>query len=349
MPLLDDMIKHLKTRIANASKPYSQYVYFADVHYKAKSKNTGFKKILAKIKKEKNDTLLILIGGDLVDGGTDANYKAFVKECKTFYGQTKIPIIPTMGNHEFYSVKSGTTALKQYEKYIGKQNFRIEISKKGLLDSLSIIAFNDAKPNKLESIKVPTKSCTWKNKDKHLFYFPYNYIKYSSQAPEKYSHFPDYLKAAKGKHIAIVSHVPLRKKPLVDMLDNYIKKTFSKCTNVPNPPTTLADLITYYRNLWMLVHGNSTIDKNDSTQWFLDAIKNRKKVQLVLMGHVHTYYPFSLNEGNHKIQFVISGGGGNSSCTTYDSNHPVDKYHYIKVKYDTTKKKFVTNKVNVSN
>ena len=197
---------------------------------------------------------------------------------------------------------------------MGSVNYPLEISNKGLKDSVTVIAFNDAKPHKLEKISYPdigkNKNCAKKTNTKHLFYFPNNYIVESSLAPEKFSHFPDYLKNSQGNHIIVTMHVPPRKDPLPSMLDKFIQDEYAKCIKA-NPIITMKDLKTYYRNLWMLVHGNSTADKNDSTKWFVDAIKNstnRKKVELLLMGHVHTFYPFPLPEANQNLQCVISGG-----------------------------------------
>lgn len=352
MALLNTMIQRLSSRVSGAQTPYDHFIYFADVHYKSNTLNTGFEKILTQISQEKDSTLFILIGGDMIDSGSVANYTAFVNRCNQFYNQTGIPIIPTMGNHEFYGVNAGVNEISRYKQYMGEINFPLTIPASGLGDSVSIVAFNDAKPHKLEKIIYPniSKGCVNRSNTKHLFYFPHNYIRFSSLAPEKYSHFPDYLNSASANsnHIIVTMHVPPRKNPLSNMLDTFIRNEYSHCLAV-NPVISPSALQAYYRNLWMLVHGNSTADKNDSTQWFVDQIKNRSKVELVLMGHVHTYYTFPLTEANHNLQMVISGGGGNNSAQTYDNAQPVTKYHYIRVKYDAGLNRFVTNKVDVGN
>ena len=347
------MIERLNARINDASTPYEQFIFLSDVHYSTTSSNAGFEKILTQIQNlEINKTLFILIGGDMIDKGNIQNYTAFIDICNQFYAQTGIPIIPTMGNHEFYGVSANTNEISRYKKYMGSTNYPLEISNKGLKDSLTVVAFNDAKPHKLEKISYPDigkgKNCAKKTNTKHLFYFPHNYIHYSSLAPKNFSHFPDYLNNSQGNHIIVTMHVPPRKDPLPTMLDQFIQDEYAACIKA-NPIITMKDLKTYYRNLWMLVHGNSTADKNDSTQWFVDEIKNRKKVELVLMGHVHTYFPFLLSEANHNLQCVISGGGGNNSARTYDSAYPVTKYHYMRIKYDTNLGRFVYQKVNAGN
>ncbi|MDP4109399.1 MAG: metallophosphoesterase [Bacillota bacterium] len=352
MPLLNEMTDRLRARIDAAQTPYDHFVYFADVHYKSGTSNSGFEKILNRISQEKDGTLFILIGGDMIDSGSVANYTAFIERCNAFFNQTGIPVIPTMGNHEFYGVNANVDEISRYKQYMGEINFPLSIPGRGLGDSVSVVAFNDAKPHKLEKIIYPniSQSCVNRSNTKHLFYFPHNYIRLSALAPEKYSHFPDYLNSAgaASNHILVTMHVPPRKNPLENMLDTFIRNEYSHCLLV-NPVISLSALQSYYRNLWMLVHGNSTADKNDSTQWFVDEIKNRSKVELILMGHVHTYYTFALTEANHNLQMVISGGGGNNSAQTYDNAQPVTKYHYIRVRYDAALNRFITSKVDVGN
>lgn len=350
MPMLDDMIVRLNQRIANASAPFPQFVYLADVHYDITKSNSGFEKILTQISAEKDWTLFILIGGDLVNSGSNANYTAFRNRCNAYYQQTGIPIIPTMGNHEFYSVPASIDEIAQYRNYMGAINFPLELPQKALGDSLTVVAFDDAKPHKLQKISYPDISnhCVTKQNTIHLFYFPFNYIHLNPLAPNMFSHFPDYLDNAQGNHILVTSHVPPRKDPLPAMLNNFVQSEYSACLKV-NPVISMSNLKTYYRNLWMLVQGNSTADKNDSTQWYADEIKNRTKVELLLAGHVHTYFPFRLAEANHDLQIVISGGGGNSSASTYDPVYPVTKYHYLKISYSPNQNRFVYTKVDAGN
>ena len=350
MPFLDTMTERLRQRVLSAAAPYQQFIYFADVHYKNNTPNAGFERILTQVGHERSRTLFILIGGDMVDKGSGANYAAFISRCNGYFRDTGIPIIPTMGNHEFYGVPADEDETGWYKQYMGDTNFPLEIPKEGLGDSLTVVAFNGAKPHKLEKIVYPdiSKDCINRTNTKHLFYFPHSYIRFSKLAPEKYSRFPLYLDTAKGNHIIVTTHVPPRKDPLPKMLDTFVDAEYAQCLAV-NPVITPGALRTYYRNLWMLVHGNSTADKNDSTQWFADEIKDRQKVELVLMGHVHTYYTFPLAESNHDLQMVISGGGGNSSAQTYDSAFPVTKYHYMRVSYHPALNRFVTQKVDAGN
>lgn len=348
MPLLNTMTERLRQRISQADLPYSQFIYLADVHYEHGSSNRGFDKILSQItEQERKNTLFILVGGDLVDSGSEENYKAFVDRCNRFYEETKgsgttgIPIIPCMGNHEFYGVQPKNTELATYKKWIGSVNFPLDIPVQGLGHSLRIVAFNDAKPHQLENFSIPNpkENCSARKKRKHLFYFPYNYIRLSDKAPEKYSHFPDYL-TTDAHHIIVTMHVPPRKDPLPRMLDAFIEKEYAACL----PVKSMGKLKEYYRNLWMLVHGNSTADKTDSTEWFISEIKKHQKVEMVLMGHVHTFYPYIIPEiGN--VRMVISGGGGNRSASAYDPTHPVTKYHYLRIKYDANTSRFVYEKV----
>lgn len=352
MPLLNTMIERLNTRINRAAAPYAQFIYFADVHYKFDASNSGFEKILNQIKTlEMDKTLFILIGGDMIDNGKTQNYSSFIDRCNSYYLETGIPIIPTMGNHEFYSVEPNVDEISRYRYYMGNINYPLDIPAKGLGDSLRVVAFNDAKPHKTEKISYPNiskgKNCTTQKKTKHLFYFPFSYINLTSTAPEKYSHFPDYLETS-AHHVIVTMHVPPRKDPLPAMLDSFIQNEYAACLKV-NPIISMPVLKTYYRNLWMLVHGNSTTNKNDSTQWFVDEIKKRGKVELVLMGHVHTFYPFPLLEANHDLQLVISGGGGNNSASAYSTAYPVTKYHYMRVKYDAGVNRFVYEKVDAGN
>jgi predicted phosphodiesterase len=352
MPLLNTMLKRLNDRINEAGSPYSQIIFMADVHYRYDSANTGFEKILDQIKSNERDkTLFILIGGDSVDSGSDKNYTAFINRCEKFYKETKpaenktgIPIIPVIGNHEFYGVQKKNTEIQTYKSYIGSVNFPLDIPVKGLGHSLRVVAFNDAKPRKGEKFSFPDPSngCASQTQQKHLFYFPYSYIQYSKTAPEKYSGFPDYLKT-NAHHIIVAMHVPPRKDPLPTMLDKYIRKRFANCVKKKD---VMNKILEYYRNLWMLVHANSTPDKNDSTQWFIDEIKKSNKVELVLMGHVHTYYPFVIPEVSN-VQMVISGGGGKGS-RPYSDEYPVSLYHYLRIKYDESKKRFVYQKVDVT-
>jgi predicted MPP superfamily phosphohydrolase len=352
MPLLDDMIKRLNARIAGALSPYPQFIFFSDVHYRTDTSNAGFEKVLSQISaQEKDSTLFILIGGDLVDKGSDANYTAFVNRCNRFFLDTGIPIIPTMGNHEFYGVSPNETEIQRYRKYIGNANFPVEISAQGLPASLTVVAFNDAKPRKPVKLKIQDRAnnCKTITRDRHVFYFRDNYIHLDPLAPEKFSHFPEYLNQSRGEHIVVTSHVPPRKTPLPETLDALIQKEYAHCVS-QNPVISMSKLKSYYRDLWMLVHGNSDYSYNlDSTQMLVNEIKNRQKVELVLTGHVHTYYTFPLAEANHPLQVVISGGGGNKSAQAITSSQPVTKYHYIQVKYDATLRRFYHIKVDAGN
>lgn len=352
MPLLDDMIARLNVKIQNAPAPYPQFIFFADVHYDASTSNSGFEQVLNKIAaQEKNNTLFILIGGDLVDKGSSANYTAFINRCNQFYNETNIPIIPTIGNHEFYGVSPKDTEIQRYKQYIGSVNFPLEISNKGLPDSLSVVAFNDAKPRKPVKIKIPDRAhnCNTITRDRHVFYFRENYIHLDPLAPEKFSHFPQYLNQSKGNHIIVTSHVPPRKNPLATTLDELIQSEYAFCVS-KNPVISMPNLKSYYRDLWMLVHGNSQYSYNlDSTQMYVDEIKNRQKVELLLTGHVHTYYHFALTEANHPLEVVISGGGGNHSAQAISASQPVTKYHYLQIKYDTALQRYYHIKVDAGN
>jgi hypothetical protein len=127
------------------------------VHYP--TNNTGFDRVLDQIAaKEINDTMCVVIGGDLVDKGTTKNYDGFVARCEKFFNDTKIPVIPGIGNHEFYGVSSKGTEIDRYRQKIGRVNFPIEISDKGLPKSLTLVAFNDAKPRKPVKISIPDRS-----------------------------------------------------------------------------------------------------------------------------------------------------------------------------------------------
>jgi predicted MPP superfamily phosphohydrolase len=352
MPLLNEMITRLNTRIAQAQAPYQQLIYFADVHYDSSLDNAGFEKILVKIAaEEKEQTICVLIGGDLVDSGSGQNYTAFSARCNRFFSETGIPIIPTMGNHEFYGVTPKGSELTRYNQYIGNANFPIEISNRGLPDSLTIVAFNDAKPRKPAKVQIPDRSnsCKTITKDYHVFYFRDNYIHLDPKAPDKYSHFTQYLDQSQGNHILVTMHVPPRKNPLPQMLDQFIQREYDACV-ASNPVISMDDLKMYYRDLWMLVHGNSDWSNYlDSTQMFVDEVKNRRKVELILTGHVHSYYTFPLSEADHRLDVVVSGGGGNHSARSYTPTHPVTKYHYIKVQYDQTLNRFVYSKVDAGN
>jgi hypothetical protein len=258
MPLLNVMTERLNDKINSASAPYAQFIYLADVHFKSDSSNSGFEKILSQIKTlEKDNTLFILIGGDMIDNGKVQNYTAFINRCNAFYLETGIPIIPTMGNHEFYSVEPNVDEISRYRTYMGSINYPLDIPAKGLGDSLRVVAFNDAKPHKTEKIHYPniSKNCVTQTNTKHLFYFPSSYIHLTKSAPEKYSHFPDYLNTTLN-HVIVTMHVPPRKDPLPATLDAFIEEEFAACLKV-NPVISMKDLKTYYRNLWMLVHGNS--------------------------------------------------------------------------------------------
>lgn len=353
MALLDVMVDRLYHRIDEASHAFPQFIYFADVHYQKGGKNDGFDKVLSQIQKqEKTETLFVLIGGDMIDAGSEENYSAFIERCEQFYQDTTspdkcgIPIIPTMGNHEFYGVKPKNTEIETYKGFMGDVNFPLDIPAEGLGDTLRIVAFNDAMPRKYKKIKMPDigkgKNCATKVKDKHLFYFPDAYIHLSKTAPKKYSHFPEFLKT-EANHIIVTSHVPPRKDPLLGMLDSFIENEYTACLK-KNPVISLKKLKDYYRDLWMLVHGHSEATQNDSTQWFIDTLSTSSKVELVLMGHVHTYYPFTVPEID-KVQMVISGGGKGSK--TYSSKYPVANHHYLRVKYDVTTNRFVYEKVDV--
>lgn len=352
MPLLDEMKTRLNAKIAQAPTPYQQLIYFADVHYVAGGDNAGFEKILGQIaSQEKEQTLCVLIGGDLVDRGSIQNYNAFVDRCNRFYNETDIPIIPTMGNHEFYGVSPKGSELDRYKQYIGNANFPIEISDKGLPDSLTIVAFNDAKPRKPVREQIPDRAnnCSTITKDYHVFYFRDNYIHLDPKAPEKYSHFTQYLDQSRGNHVIVTMHVPPRKNPLPQMLDQFIQREFAYCV-AHNPVISMDGLKTYYRDLWMLVHGNSNWSNYlDSTQMFIDEVKNRRKVELILTGHVHTYYTFPLSEADHKLDVVVSGGGGNHSARSYTTTHPVTRYHYMRIQYDMALNRFVYSKVDAGN
>jgi len=352
MPLLDSMKAKLNSRIAHAPNPFQQLIYFADVHYNTSRDNGGFEKILEQIAAEEKDkTLCVLIGGDLVDSGSGQNYTAFCARCERFYVETGIPVIPAMGNHEFYGVSPKGSELTRYKQYIGDANFSIEISNKGMPDSLTIVAFNDAKPRKPAKVQIPDRSnhCNTITKDWHVFYFRDNYIHLDPMAPEKYSHFTQHLNESQGNHILVTMHVPPRKNPLPQMLDQFIQREYADCV-AQNPVISMDNLKTYYRDLWMLVHGNSDWSNFlDSTQMLVDELKNRGKVELVLAGHVHTYYTFSLSEANHRLDVVVSGGGGNRSARTYTPTHPVTRYHYMRIQYDSVINRFVYTKVDAGN
>ena len=291
------------------------------------------------------------MGGDLVDKGSDLNYTAFVNRCNQFFQETGIPIIPTMGNHEFYGVTPKGSEIARYKKYIGSTNFPLDISSQGLPDSLTVVAFNDAKPRKPVKLKIPDRvhSCNTISRDYHVFYFRDNYIHLDPLAPDKFSHFPDYLNQSKGNHIIVTMHVPPRKDPLPVTLDQLIQSEYAYCVS-QNPVISMPNLKMYYRDLWMLVHGNSNWSFNlDSTQLFVNEVKNRRKVELILTGHVHTYYHFPLMEANHPLDVVISGGGGNTSAQAISASQPVTKYHYIQVKYDSILGRFIYIKVDAGN
>ncbi len=353
MQLLDTMKERLAKRVSSAGKPYKQFIYLADIHFKADGNNAGFEEILHRIAEEKDDTLFVLLGGDMVETGSRENYEAFIERCERFYRETGegVPIIPTVGNHELYGVEEGINAEGRYSGYMGDMNFAIHIAARGLGASVSIVAFADAKPRVLERAKSPNQKsqCEGRPNSRHLFYFPHGYIrlpKHPSDADKRrYSNFPGFLDAAEkaSGHILVTMHVPPRKDPLPRMLNAFVENGYACCLE-QNPTISMKDLKKYYRNLGMLVHGNSTADKNDSTQWFADEISSRKKVEMVLMGHVHTYYPFTL-PGAERIQMVISGGGGNNTAMTYDPGHPVTTWHYLRVMYSMSKKRFIYAKV----
>jgi hypothetical protein len=357
MAFFDEMTDHLKQRIDNsveAAKPYEQFVFLSDIHYVPnkdpnKENNPGFEAILQQIYKERDKTLFVLLGGDMINYGYQDYYNAFMKRCRQFYndtmdgpGGTGVPIIPSMGNHEYYTDLTIDKSLPRYNEKIGKSNYSIEIPEAALKASLTLITFRDSMPRIDHKIAIPNfkNNCVNQNKDYHLFQFPHSYIEYNPKDPGKYSKFPTFLKEAQGKHIIVTMHVPPRKNPLANLLDTVINEEYGPCAT----GKALGKIRAYYRDLWTLVHEKSTAD---STQWFIDCIKDDTRVELVLAGHVHTYYPFLLPkpaETNHTLEIVIDGCGGNKSAMTFDPNYPVsdnnNNYNYIMVKYDAVQKRF---------
>lgn len=340
MTLFSDMKIKLDARVAGAKTPYPCFVFLADSHYVSGADNSGFTKILNQAAGE--NPLFILIGGDLVNSSWTKNYQDFIQECNTYTANTNIPVIPTMGNHEFYhpkGQKNPPNPLNLYHQYMGPANFRLEIAAGGLEDTLTVVAFNDAEPElpgKKEAIpdrKDLACSLIFEKKDWHIFEFSRQYL-------NSKSHFIDNLNNSQGNHIITTMHVPPRLNPLATAADQKVAQEWPYCAS-----PKIDELIKYHRDLWMLVHGNSTPDKNDATQWFVDVINNRSKVEMVMTGHVHTYYPFQRTEG-HLVQYVVSGGGGNNTASPFPG-YPVTKYHYIKVKYDEAANRFVHEKVDV--
>jgi|GEM_PF-2151236 len=339
MILFSYMYERLKERMSMCTT-YPCFIFFADTHFRIDKPgwdNSGFHQVLDKAALE--SPLFILIGGDLIDNGKDENYQAFIELCINYTITTGIPIIPIIGNHHYYQV---TNPLNKYHHYIGPANFRLEIEG-GLSDTLTIVGFNDAQPYRQgTSGNIPDmkdKTCTkmWKKFDWHLFDFSAKYLNQDS-------HFVDNLDNSQGNHIIVSMHVPPRLNPLASALYGKIKEEYPYCAGTK----LLQKLIKYYRDLWMLVHSNSTTDKGNSTKLFVDTIQKRNKVEMVMTGHVHTYYWFSRLDG-HQIDYVISGGGGNNNQVGSLQGFPVTKRHYIKVVFNPDSQRFEHQKINAGN
>jgi len=339
MILFSYMYERLKERMSTGIT-YPCFIFFADTHFRIDKPdwdNSGFYHVLNKVALE--SPLFILIGGDLIDNGKDENYQAFIELCINYTITTGIPIIPIIGNHNYYQV---TNPLYKYHQYIGPDNFRLEIEG-GLPDTLTIVGLNDAQPyRQVASDNIPDmkdNTCTkiWRKSNWHLFDF-------SHECLNQDSNFVDNLDNSQGNHIIVSMHVPPRLNPLTSALDGKIEKEYPHYAGTKK----LEELVTYYRDLCMLVHGNSTTDKNDSTKWFVDTIQQSNKVEMVMTGHVHTYYWFSRLHG-HQIDYVISGGGGNNNQVGSLKGFPVTKRHYIKVFFNPYSQRFEHQKINAGN
>lgn len=339
MILFSYMYQKLKERMSTGTS-YPCFVFFADTHFRVDKpdwNNSGFQQVLDKAALE--TPLFILIGGDLIDNGKDINYQKFIAVCVNYTITTGIPIIPIIGNHHYYQVINPLTT---YHQYIGPSNFRLEIES-GLADTLTIVGFNDAQPYRpgtsSDIADTKDKTCTkiWRKSDWHLFNFSCKYL-------NQESHLITNLDNSQGNHIIVSMHVPPRLNPLANALDEKIKKEYPFCAGTKKLP----ELTKNYRNLWMLVHGNSITDTSNATKWFVDTIRHRNKVEMVMTGHIHTYYWFSKFNG-HQIDYVISGGGGNDNQVGSLSGFPVTKRHYIKVFFNPTTQRFEHQKVDVGN